>query len=196
MLTGYTTNFPNDVLWDTGVAYVGANPIGASKGQPQFDPGREIVNIDFDGKHAPLKGIDRIFHGEPSVEFTLLDFGPAAQGAQVAKLEPGSSAADTGTTPNTLTTVTPKTGGTYIASGEYLTDFRLVYERGITAGAGVKKYFAIYFPVALVARYGPVQGGNKETAGIPVRIVGRKDMASGTTADPAYKLEYRESLPT
>lgn len=195
MLTGYSANLPNDVLLDTGVVYVASTLIGATRGAPDFDPAFEIENVDFDGKHAPLKLLDRKFHGESKLGFTLLDFGPATHGNQIAKLEAGSASVDSGVTPNTLTTITPKVGGAFYAAGDYLADVRLVFERGITPGAGVKKYAAYYFPCAIVRKWGAVKGESKKEAGIPVEIVGRKDMAAGTTADATYKIELREALP-
>lgn len=195
MLTGYSINLPSDVLMDSGVLYVGTAIVGVSKGPWQFDPGREIVNSEFDGKHAPIKGLDRLFHGEPVISGTLIQFADSDTGGQMAKIEPGSSEADSGSTPNVLTTITPKAGGNFFASGDYLTDVRLIFERGIAAAAGTKKYAAIYLPCAIVKKWGPLAGANKDHPTYGVEIAGRKDMGSGTTADAAYKIEFRESLP-
>lgn len=194
MLNGYLSTLPSDVLLDTGVLYVGSTPVGSSKGPPKWDPGRAFDNVDFDGKHAPIKGLDRLFHGEPKISGTLIEFGDSGSGNQIPKLEPGSSSATTGVTPNTLTTITPKVGGGFLASGDYQANVRLIFERGITAGAGVKKYAAILLPVAFVQKY-DLQGSDKKNAVINYELVGRKDMASGTTADAAYVIELRESLP-
>src|SRR4051794_4724849 len=138
MLTGYAATLPDDTMMDSGILQVGSAIIAATKGEPEFDPAFVVENFDFDGKQAPIKGLDRRFNGESKVSATIFQFGPAASGAQLAKIEAGSSEATTGTTPNTITTVTPKVGGALYASGDYLTDFRLIFERGITAGAGVK----------------------------------------------------------
>src|SRR5438128_9741400 len=49
MLTGYTANLPSDVLLDSGVLYVGSTPIGVTRGVPEFNPNKEVENVDFDG---------------------------------------------------------------------------------------------------------------------------------------------------
>lgn len=193
MLTGYSTNLPTDALLDVGILMVGNAKIGVTKGAPQFDPARVIENIEFDGKHAPIKGLDRLFHGPASISGSLIELGDASSGAQLAKLEPGSSAASAGS-PN-VTTITPKVGGGLLASGDYLTDVRLIFERAVV-GSGTKQYAAIYFPVGLVVQYGPIQGEDRKTGVIPFKIEARKDMGSGTTADAPYKIELREALPT
>jgi hypothetical protein len=195
MLTGYTANLPNDIVLDSGVAYVGSAVLGATRGSWEFDPAWTIENVDFDGKHPPIKLLDRKFHGEALFSATLIEFGPSTSGNQIAKLEAGSASVDTGTTPSTLTTITPKAGGGLYAAGDYLTDVRIMFERAITAGAGVKKYAAIYFPSAIVRKWGPLKGENKKEASFAIEICGRKDMAAGTTADATYKIELREALP-
>jgi hypothetical protein len=190
MLTGYLSTLPSDVVFDTGVVYVGSTPIGVTKGPPNIDPAREFDNMDFDGKHAPIKGLDRVFHGPASVKFTLIEAGDATSGNQLPKLEPGGAVASAGT-PN-VTTITPKAGGAFAAAGDYLTDLRVIYERGV--GTGTKRYFAVYLPCSLVKSWKAV-GENKKVAKFDVEVEGRKDMASGTTADATYKLELREALP-
>jgi hypothetical protein len=194
MLTGWLSTLPSDVLFDTGVLFVGSTPIGVTNGAPKFDPGRTFDNVDFDGKHAPIKGLDRSFHGEPKISGTLIEFGDSGSGNQLAKLEPGAGSATTGVTPNTLTTITPKTGGNLMVVGDYQANVRLIFERGIAAGAGIKKYAAVLFPVAFVQKY-DLAGADKKNPLINFEIVARKDMASGVTGDAAYAIELRESLP-
>lgn len=195
MLTGYTPNFPNDVMLDAGVFYIGSTIVGATKGEPKFENMWELQNLDFDGKHAPIKGNDRKFYGPAKISATLLEMAPAASGNQIVKLEAGSSEATTGVTPNTLTTVTPKAGGVLYPAADYIANLRLIYERGIVAGAGVKKYVAILFPSALITKWSGPMGHDKGQATLDIEFEARKDMASGTTADAPYLIEYRESLP-
>lgn len=195
MLTGYSNNLPSDIVLDSGVLYAASTLIGATKGEPEFDPGFTVENFDFDGKQSDILGLDRRFNGASKVSATIFEFGPAASGAQLAKIEAGSTEATAGTTPNTITTVTPKTGGGLYASGDYLTDFRLIFERGITAGAGIKKYACIYMPKAIVMKWGPIKGANRAQATFSIEVVGRRDMSSGLVGDATYKIELRESLP-
>src|SRR3954463_6753189 len=100
MLSGYSANFPGDVLFDAGILRVGSTNWGVTKGEPSFTPNSAIVNSDFDGKTVPLKLLDRILHGEPIVQFTAMELGPSASGSQIGKLLPGSTEATTGSTPN------------------------------------------------------------------------------------------------
>lgn len=194
MLTGYLTTLPTDVLLDTGILRVGATNIGSTRGAPKFDPVFTVENLNFDGKHAPIMGLDRKFYGESFFSATIIEFGPAASGNQIAKLETGIASVDTGTTPNTLTTLTPRAGGVLYVTGDYLVNVRLIFERGVVAGASIKKYAAVNFPAAIVRKW-DLQGQDKESAIIGVEIAARKNMASGTTADAPYLIELHESLP-
>jgi hypothetical protein len=192
MLTGYSTNLPSDVLLDSGVLYVGNACRGATRGGLQFTPDFEIENVDFDGKQANIKGLDRKFFGPDSkIAGTLIEFGDTSTGNQVLLLEPGGTTASAGS-PN-VTTFTPNPGSEFLASGDYSTDVRLIFERGV--GSGTKKYAAIYFPVALVKTWS-LQGANKGEATIGFEICARRDMSSGTVATSPYLIEHREALPT
>lgn len=196
LLTGYLDTLPDDVLLGTAILMVGAVKVGATRGSPTWNSNITYTNLEFDGKQAPVKGLDRRIQGEPIMAGTLIEFGPTGSGLQIPKLEPGSSSADTGVTPDTLTTITPKAGGLFMVDGDYLQDVRLLYRRGILAAAGVKHYAAILFPWAFVHRYGPIQAGaaaNTE-ATIPFEIAARLDPAGSLDVAP-YKIELRESLP-
>ena len=194
MISGYTNNFPNDVLFDNGIIRIGSVVWGVTKGQTTFTPGSTIVNSDFDGKSVPLKLLDRLIHGEPVIQFTGMELGPSISGNQIAKLLPGSSEATTGTTPNTKTTITPLPSNNYLAASSYITDFRLIFERGIPGGAGVKRYAALHFANALVLDWGPLQGNAKDHPTYSCKVAGRGDPTSDLTA-AAYVIELLESLP-
>jgi hypothetical protein len=187
-LTGFVlTKFPSDILYDAGIVYHGATPFGVTEGPPKFDPGETFDQITFDGQHAPIKGLYRQLHGAPTMAFTMKEFGQSTTGAQVGKVEPGSTTA----TVSTTETITPAKSGILVASGSYVPDFRVIWERG-AAGSGL--YFAVHFAVALYRKYG-IQGQNKKEAQIPVEVVGCLDMATASINDPAYNLEYRTALP-
>lgn len=195
MLTGYSNNFPSDVLLDNGIIRIGSVNWGVTKGQSSFTPNSTVVNTDFDGKTVPLKLLDRLIHGAPQIQFTAMEMGPSATGLQISKLLIGSSEATSGSTPNTKTTITPMQGNQLFDTGKYLTDFRLIFERGIAAGTGVKKYCALYMPIAVVMDWGPLQGANKDHPTYSVKVEGRGDPASGDLSTAAYKIELLESLP-
>ena len=187
-LTGLDiTKFPSDILYGCGIIFIGSTKSGVTEGEPKWDPNVTFQPVTFDGQHAPIKGLYRQFHGEPKISFTMKELGDATTGNQLAKLEPGSTSA----TVSTTTTVTPAKSGILVASGSYLTDFRILWERG-SSGSGV--YFAVHFPVALVTKYG-IQGQNKKDAQIPVEVVGCLDMTTAGITDAAYNLEYRTALP-
>lgn len=192
MLNGYSANLPKDVLLDMGILRIASATIGVTKGAPRWEPNDEFQNVDFDGKHAPILGLDRTFHGEPKISGVLMEFGDSSSGNQIPKLLPGSSSATAGSP--AVTTITPKIGGGFLASGDYLTDVRLIFERAELTGT--KQYACIYLPKAVVVKW-DLQGNpaGDRHATISFEIVGRKDMASGATADAAYKIELREALP-
>lgn len=189
-LSGYLTTTPSDLLLAPAIVRVSSANLGVTRGAPRFTPGWEVVPLEFEGRHAPIRGLDRKFYGEAEISFTLLDIGNAATGNQIAKLEAGATAASAGT-PN-VNTITPKDGGALYASGDYLTDVRLIWERSI--GSGNVLYFALHFPVALVKSW-TLTDTARDVAAVDVVIAARKDMASGDIVDAPYKIEYREALP-
>jgi len=194
MLNGYLSTFPSDVLFDNGIIRIGSVNWGVTKGPSSFTPNSTTVNSDFDGKTVPLKGLDRTFHGEPVIQFTGLELGPAASGNQIAKLLPQSTEATTGSTPNTKTTITPVAGNQFLAASSYITDFRLIFQRAIAPGAGIKSYCALHLPIALIIEWGPLQGVNKDHPTYSCKVAGRQDPAVDTQS-ACYNIELLESLP-
>lgn len=194
----WSANLPSDVLMDTGTLFHGnvliasSTLVGGTRGAVKFDPGWSIESIKVDGTDAPIKGLHRKFYGAPKLSFTITEFGPASTGNQIAKLDAGSTAVDSGTTPNTLTTITPKVGRGLYPTADYMTYFRVVFRRGIATGVGVKAYAGVCFPTALVTKW-DLAGQEKDAALISVEVEGCRDMASGTTADAPYLIELYES---
>jgi hypothetical protein len=197
----YSVNLPIDVLLDHGTFFQGnvliasCTALGVTRGAVKFDPMWTLENIGFDGKDAPIKGLDRKFYGPAKMSATMIEFGPAASGNQIPKLEVGIANADTGTTPNTLSTLTPAPGRVLYVAGNYLTYLRCVFPRGIVAGAGIKKYAGICFPCALVTKWDLAGQESKDVAIYNVEFEARKDMAAGTTADAPYLIELYETIP-
>lgn len=191
-LSGFDiANFPLDILYGTGVVFVGDEAIGVTEGAPKVTFNRTFDNITFDGKHSPIKGIDRVVHGEPVIAFTMKELGNATTGGQVAILEAGGTSATSGDTPP-VTAITPPVSGALLASGGYLTDFRVLWERG-ACGSG--SYFAVYFACALVQKW-DISGQNAKEAQISVEVAGRIDVATQDINEAAYVLEYRTDLPS
>lgn len=91
----------------------------------------------------------------------------------------------------TTTTYTPKSSGALLATGDYVADLRVLWERGYD-GSGL--YFGPYLPYALCTKY-DIAGQDTKEGLISVEFIGRINPATQVLTDPAYKLEYRNSLP-
>lgn len=180
-LTGYSADLPSDILLDTGVLYIGSVVLGATRGAPRFDPGKQFSNIDFDGKRADIMGLDRVDRHEAMISCTLVEF----DAADIAVLEPGSTSAGT-----TVVLHTPKRAGTLLAAADYISDLRLVFERGVTPST----YAAILFPRALVTRY-QVAGNKNDIGLIEAEFRARLNMATANIGDAPYQIELRDALP-
>ena len=180
-LSGYSADLPGDILLDTGVLYVGAAVLGATRGAPRFDPGKSFSNIDFDGKRSEIVGLHRVDKWEPVIACTLLEF----DAPDLVRFEPGETFSGT-----TNVIHVPKRAGTLLIGADYITDLRLVFERG----AATITYCAIHFPKAFVRRY--QVAGNKDDIGlIEAEFLAVLDMTAGNLADAPYKIELRDALP-
>ena len=131
--SGYTTTMPTDVLLDTGVLMLAAVVVGVSRGGLTFDPGIELRNVPYDGKKAPVVGLDRITSRAPRISGTLLE----ASGADFINYEPGAATPD----------VTLAKQGALLAAGVYLTTLALLFHRG---GGGT---VVVTFAKALCVKY-------------------------------------------
>lgn len=189
MLNGATANLPADAIIESGVCFAAGTPWGVTLGPPKFDPGKEITNLDYDGKRSDVQTLDRIIKWNPRVSGTLIEFGGSTTGNQLGKLEPGSTSAthDHGTT----TRIQPRVAGAQFVAGEYITDFRLVFER---ANGG---YAAIYMPIALIVKYS-VEGQRDKEAKVAFELKGvlsTTDAVSSPGKCP-YSIELRTSTPS
>lgn len=190
-LNGYLSTLPSDVLLVPAIIVVGSTPIGVTRGGLKWDPGHEFENIDFDGKQGDIYLLDRKYHGVPKMSGALLEMGDATTGNQIPKLEPGSTSASAGS-PN-VTTVTPAPGGNFLASGDYQSNVRMIWDRGI--GSGTKRYLALLFAKAFIARYSiNSEGGSRKEATIDFEFHGKLDPSGGLNV-AAYKIELREAMP-
>lgn len=194
--TGYSANTVSDIVRDAGIMRINGATFGLTKGGLKFDPGWEIRNIGegLDGIDAPIYLLDRKFYGKSRFSGTICELGPAATGNQIAKLEAGSSSADSGSTPNTKTTITPRVGRTMFVAADYLSDVYLISTRGIAIATGVKAFPSIHFAKALVVKW-DFQTNDRDPAAISFEIESRKDMSAGTTADAPFDIVYWETYP-
>lgn len=183
-----TTNFAQDLLYETGVVFIGDTPIGVTVGGIKWNPGKSYLQPGFDGKQAPYEQMDRPIYGESTIAFMMQEMGGSTTGNQIDFLEPGSSAASAGTPP--VNTITPKAGGGFLAAGDYATNLRVMIEMG-AQGSG--KYKAILFPKALCTKYDVSTQPGKEGQ-ISVEFSARLPLASAINAAP-YQIEERTDLP-
>jgi hypothetical protein len=181
-LTGFTSQFPSDVLIDSGVLYVGATVFGAFQGGLKFDPGVEYLNTNFDGKRSPVKLLDRKSNQMPKISGTVIQLSTT----NVGQIEPGATTV-TGWTGSTA--YQPKRAGSYLASGDYLTDVRAIWLRG---GGN---FVQVRFPAALLTKYDITSQDGQEVA-IAVEIEARLDMtvSGANVGDAPFRLEYLASV--
>lgn len=189
-LTGYTSSLPSDVLLDSGVLYVGATVFGAFAGGLKFDPGVTYRAADFDGKRSPVKGLDRVTMRMPKISGTCIQLATA----NVAQIEPGSATAVTGAW-TASTSYAPKSAGQLLASGDYLSDVRCIWQRGgATSAAG--SYVQVRFPSALCIKY-DITGQDGAEIAIAIEIEARLDPTlSGFTniGSAPFRIEYLTSV--
>jgi hypothetical protein len=183
-LTGYTTNFPTDVLIDSGVLYVGASVFGAFQGGLKFDPGVEYINTNFDGKRSPVKLLDRKNNTMPKITGTVIQLSTT----NVTQIEPGATVA-TGGGWTGSTSYLPKRAGAYLVAGDYLTDVRAIWLRG---GGN---FVQVRFPAALLTKYDITSQDGQEVA-IALEIEARLDMSvsGANTGDSAFRIEYLAAI--
>lgn len=187
-LTGYLATLPDDVLLDMGVLLKGNTKIGVTEGAPDWDPGVDLADTAFDGKRVKyVKGNTRRVMMDPTIKCTMKEFGDATSGKQIGLIEPGSAAV-TVAGPPAVTTITPKPAGAFFADADYITDLRLIFERGNG------KYAAIYLPIAICTKYA-LKGNDAKEATYTAEFHGVGDPAGDLSIAP-YLIELRDELPT
>lgn len=189
-LTGYTSALPTDVLLDSGVLYVGSTVFGAFAGGLKFDPGVTYRAMDFDGKRSPVKGLDRVTMRMPKITGTVIQLSTT----MIAQVEPGAATNATGSWTG-ATSYEPKSAGQLLASGDYLSNVRAIWQRGgATASAG--SYVQVRFPAALCTKY-DITGQDGAEVAIALEIEARLDPTlsgfSNIGAAP-FRIEYLTSL--
>ena len=179
-LTGFTPQFPTDVLVDSGVLYVGATVFGAFQGGLKFDPGIEYLNVNFDGKRSPVRLLDRKSNQKPKITGTVIQMSTT----NVTQIEPGATVAASGAWTGS-TSYLPKRAGSFLVAGDYLTDVRAIWLRG---GGN---YVQVRFPSALLMKYDVTSQDGQELA-IAIEIEARLDMSvsGANVGDAPYRIEY------
>lgn len=177
MPSGYTTSLPNDVLIDVAVLSreisAAQTPFGVSRGGLSFHPNKEFRNVEFDGKRAPIAGLDRITKFGAVIEGTFIQVGTA----QIDDLEPASSVATSTGTPSTFT-ITPYDASTLIAAGDLITNLRMRYRR---LGGG---FVDVIFAKALCTQY-EITGQDNSEAEVRATFEARQVATDGDSTDNA-----------
>ena len=189
VLSSWNGQIPTDVLLDSGVFLIGSSPGVAFSGQEggiKWDPGKAVRHIGFDGERAPVAGLDRTTGWAAKLTATLLEIPLAAW----SQLEPGSVLATVAGGPSGATQVWPKPAGVLYASGDYIANARVVWQR--TDGT----YFQIRMPKALIVKW-DIAGTDKQEGKWAVEIEPRLDM--GVTGqlinNPPFVGEYFSVTP-
>lgn len=187
-LSSYTTTLPTDTLLDTGVMYAGSNIFAAQEGGLKFDPGKTFRQVQFDGQRSKVKGLDRIVMFEPKITGTIIELGPT----KIPQLEPGASAVTLTGSPSGYTTgYRPKQAGVLFVSGDYLSTFRCIWQRGDGTYVQVRFYDGAYIDKWDAA------GTDKQEVKIAIEVCAVLDMSvtGRDVADAPYVVEYFTTAP-
>lgn len=177
-LNSYTDAFPSDVRLSSGILIVGEEKFGGTLGGISFNPNREIVNLDFDGKRAPVAGIDRTARRRGVFSGTAQRLGIS----DLEQYEPGGSS-DSGWSGGAA--YIPAKAGPLYAAGMYLENVRACWE------CGDGRIFQVRFPKAIITTWQSADNGD-QAAGIQFEIEARVDMSveGASPSDAGYVFEY------
>lgn len=186
MASNYSnTSLPQDIIVDSGLLYLGNTPFGVSVGGLKFDQAKKLENVEFDGKRSPIAGLDRVVDYAPKITGKFLPFGTGS----VTVFDPGGSSSF-GSLPTTGS-LTPVSGSSFFGAGSYISNLRLIYQRGAGGFAQVR------FPLALCTDY-KLAGTDKKAAEVDATFEARLNLASGsgnTTDTAPYIVELLATIP-
>jgi hypothetical protein len=155
--------------------YLNTTPIGVSRGGLTFDPGKEIRQIPFDSAKSPLKLLDRVIKVVPVITGKMLEYA----GGDIPNYEAGATSSFASAS-GVTGVITPKMPGLMFASGDYLANLKLVFERGMSTIAA-PAYIEIIFPYAICRKY-KLTGTDQAEAEVDVEFEARIDpSASGNS---------------
>lgn len=188
-LSSWNGQLPTDVILDSGILYFGASPgtaFSAQRGGLKWDPGEEKRQIEFDGQHSGVAGLDRTTFWKAKLSGNFLQVPVAAW----SQLEPGAALATVAGGPAGATQVQPKSAGVLYAAGDYLANARIAFMRGDGT------YFQIRMPKAVVVKW-DLSGTEKEEGLYAIEIEARLDMtvSGNTPATPPFVGEYFTGAP-
>lgn len=132
---GYTA--PSAFVLDAGIIRVGSTVVGATRGGMQFEEGKEMRHVEFDGKTTDIAGLHRITAYNTTMSGDFLDCSDAA----IGRYFPGSTS--DGSTDNLWTM---KAARDLFVTGDYLTNLQWVGQSSISG----TETMVITFPRAFV----------------------------------------------
>lgn len=184
-LTAWNGQIPSDVLLDSGILQIGSSVFSATEGGLKYDPGVTRRNIEFDGKRSQVALLDRNVMFAPKISGTIIQVPSTV----IIQVEGGATTVTVTGGPTGATQVTAKSGGVLYATGDYLANVRMIFER--TDGT----IFQIRFPKALITKW-DLAGKDKEEAKWNVEIEARLDMSvtGAKVYDPPMVYEYSAAL--
>lgn len=167
-LSSWNGQLPTDVQLDTGVLYVNNAIFSAQDGGLKFDPGKEMRQIPFDGQRSPVKGLDRTVFWKPVISGTILEIPVANFGfLEAGASGPGSTISGG---PTGATQRIPKSAGVLYATGDYVTNPKVVWY------CGNGTYFELrFYDGGLVTKW-DLTGQDKTEAKYAIEIEARLDL--------------------
>jgi hypothetical protein len=176
-------SFPEDVILDSGVLYIGDQIFANISGGLKFTPETEYRNIPFDGKRAEVKGLDRVTMRRGKLSGTMTELPISV----MDRLEPGVSYAP-GAGWSGGDAYIPRKASDLLTEGMYLTNVRAVWLRGNG------KMFSVRMPCALLTKYDLTSQDANEIA-VAIEVDARLDLSveGSTPGDAPYQYEYLDT---
>ena len=176
-MNGYTVDTPTQILTGPGVVYRGGVPWSTSRGGVRVELFRELREVEFDGRRAPVASLDRVVSYGIRVTGTFLELNVA----QSQRYEFGVTAV----TALGNSTITPRDANEVFPSGAYISDTLVVVKRADGTLVGFR------IPKALVTY--SIAGEDRSEAGIDTSFEARADLSVLGIADAPYTVEFDTS---
>lgn len=177
-MNGYTADTSSHLLIGPAVVYRAGVPWATSRGGVRVERFQEIRQVEFDGRRAPVGGLDRVVSYGIRVTGTFLELNVT----HAQRHEFGVTASVVGQ----VSTITTRGGDSaFFPSGAYVSDLLVVVERADNTLVGFR------IPKVLVTY--SIGGGDKAEVGIDTSFEARQDLTVvGVTSAP-YTIEFDTS---
>jgi hypothetical protein len=187
MPVAYDTDLVADVVLDAGVLTVEDGLLGVSRGGIRVVITEEWQNLAFDGKRAPVVGLDRCLASVATISLRMiqvsvamleiiLEHGGIAGMASLTEAEMAALTEAELATYSAFATGVPMKSSQLMEVGQYAKDLTVTYARG--DGGSV----AVPFPFAKVTDK-KFAGGDKDAAEWDLTFEARQDLTSSSNTD-------------